>query len=333
MAVFYNTTKDAILKYARKIGYDNKHFQDGKLTKEDKENICLLYNEYDSQTLADKYGVSRGVITKIWYDNNLKGKEVHKYHINYHYFNNIDTKDKAYFLGWLASDGNVYKRTNKPNTKSIIKLSLNYKDYEILELFKKYIKTEKPLIYTQRRIGKNKEIITYAAVLEIVSDEVANDLSKYNIIPNKTWEYEIVELDNKLMNHFLRGYFDGDGSIYFRCNDADKLSQYDITISGFVHNLEKIQNFLNKVNIKSIIILDKRKKHHGVYDFGSLTFSNIENMYRFITYLYKDCDDLYLKRKKLIADNFINIFNNNCLNNNKKCLKILENAVLNETNK
>ena len=33
--------------------------------------------------------------------------------IRYNYFENIDSADKAYFLGFIAADGNVFKRENK----------------------------------------------------------------------------------------------------------------------------------------------------------------------------------------------------------------------------
>lgn len=76
MAQFFNTNKTAILNHAKKIGYDVHKNQQGKLSDKDKQEIIDAYQEKTSAELAKQYNVSRGMITKLWYDNNLKGKTV-----------------------------------------------------------------------------------------------------------------------------------------------------------------------------------------------------------------------------------------------------------------
>ena len=65
----YNCSSTAILNYAQKIGYDtnsNKHY---KLSEQDKKEILeAYYSDITSTELAEKYNVSRGMITKLWYD-------------------------------------------------------------------------------------------------------------------------------------------------------------------------------------------------------------------------------------------------------------------------
>lgn len=68
------------------------------------------YNFKTSVELAKEYNVSRGQITKLWHDNNLIGKYRNIYPFDYKYFEKIDSYDKAYFLGFLAADGNVSQR-------------------------------------------------------------------------------------------------------------------------------------------------------------------------------------------------------------------------------
>ena len=74
MGEFYNCDKTSVLNHAKKIGYDTKLNKKYKLSKEDKENIIKAYYTMSSTDLAKQYNVSRGMITKIWYDANLKGK-------------------------------------------------------------------------------------------------------------------------------------------------------------------------------------------------------------------------------------------------------------------
>lgn len=75
MGQLYNCSATAILNYAKKIGYDVNSNKKYKLTEQDKQYIIDNYNNKTSNELAQQFQVSRGMITKIWYDNNLFGKE------------------------------------------------------------------------------------------------------------------------------------------------------------------------------------------------------------------------------------------------------------------
>lgn len=78
MAELYNCNKTSILNHAKKINYDVNSNKKYKLSSEDKEYIKQNYNNMTSTQLAQKFKVSRGMITKIWYDANLSGKK----HVN-----------------------------------------------------------------------------------------------------------------------------------------------------------------------------------------------------------------------------------------------------------
>lgn len=311
MAEFYNCSKSTILKYAKKIGYKN---QFGKLNDVQKEEIISQYNSKTSTELAQIYGVSRGQITKIWYDNNLYGKDTHTYPFDYNYFEKIDSNDKAYFLGFLASDGNVFRRENR-NTQAIIKLSLQKEDKKILEIFKMYLDSKQPLYVTERK----SSYINYMYTLELVSNKMADDLEKYNITQHKTYKYDMVELDDEFMPHFFRGYFDGDGSINCANNMFHSPSKYNISISGFEHNLLKMKNYLSYIGINSVVVLDKRKDKCNKYNlpFGSLVFVNINDKYNFIQYIYENRGDIYLHRKRYLAECFLNAVEQNYSNKQK----------------
>ena len=74
---YYNCSSTAILEYAKKINYDVNSNKDYKLSLKDKEEILQAYNSSTtSSELAKKYSVSRGMITKLWYDAGYVGKEI-----------------------------------------------------------------------------------------------------------------------------------------------------------------------------------------------------------------------------------------------------------------
>lgn len=72
----YGCSKTAVLNHAKKINFDVKSVQKYKLSDKDKKEIIESYLTSTSTQLAKKYNVSRGMITKIWYDNNCRGKEI-----------------------------------------------------------------------------------------------------------------------------------------------------------------------------------------------------------------------------------------------------------------
>ena len=329
MAKLYNCNKTTILNYARKIGY--KNICNGKLSNEQKEEKLNQYEEKTRKELAKQYNVNRGQITKLWKDHGLIGKNRNKYPFNYNYFETINSADKAYFLGLLAADGCIHQR-DVDGYQATINLSLQKVDRKILEIFKIYIECEKPLKITEIK----NSYVNYMYSLQLVSTKMANDLAKYNVVPRKTYDYEFVELDHKYMSHFFRGYFDGDGSIFCTNNKYHTPSQYEITISGFQHNLLKMQRYLyDYENINSIVAIDNRdlKKNKYNLPFGNLRFNNIENNYKFIKYIYQDIGDIYLPRKKYVADCFLYAINNNFSNKQNLYNNILMPSQMKPTSK
>ena len=75
MGEFYGCDKTTILNHAKRIGYDISQNKQYKLKNEDKLYIIEHYNDMTSTELANHFNVSRGMITKIWYDNHCSGKE------------------------------------------------------------------------------------------------------------------------------------------------------------------------------------------------------------------------------------------------------------------
>ena len=121
-----------------------------------------------------------------------------KYNINHQYFNTIDTEEKAYWLGFIAADGNVKNQV----------LSLEISDSDIGHLYKfaKAIGSNYPIKKTRKSCCR----------IQISSFEIINDLLKYNITEKKSHIICSPSIPYKLLQHYYRGYFDGDGWITSR---------------------------------------------------------------------------------------------------------------------
>ena len=89
---------------------------------------------------ANKLGLKR---------KNIDSRSRRKYNFNYNYFENIDTPNKAYYLGWALTDGNV------SNTQ--YRIRLQKEDIDILEKFSKDINSNYPIYDRNNYQNKEKE--------------------------------------------------------------------------------------------------------------------------------------------------------------------------------
>jgi intein-encoded DNA endonuclease-like protein len=213
-----------------------------------------------------------------------------KYYIDETFFETINTEEKAYFLGWMYSDGCVY--SNKKG--HMFHLTLNKKDISVLESFKKILKTNTP-------IHKMKNRDTYGFF--VWSKKMYFDLINLGCVPRKSLILKFPTLEQvpeNLMRHFIRGYFDGDGSVTFNKKNY-RMEAKIISSSQFCRDYElfltkklKITQFYHgKIYYSKVAKLP-------YYSIGMGSFNNIKILY---DYLYKNCK-FFLKRKKDVFDRY-----------------------------
>lgn len=119
--------------------------------------------------------------------------------LNDNFFKEVKSEDKAYLLGWIASDGSVNKRG--------IRISIHKKDLKCLEILRDIICKELPIK------PKDENMV----LLTISSKTVSADICKLlNILPKKKSDVVCFpDLESEELKwHFLRGFFDGDGTIH-----------------------------------------------------------------------------------------------------------------------
>lgn len=131
-----------------------------------------------------------------------------KYSVNHSFFDNIDTEEKAYWLGFLYADGYI---TRHQNTKRI---GLSLKDTEILHL-EKYKKAIEATYNIKHYINKSWGFDVPYVRLIITSDHMFDILQSKGVLERKSLILTFPNNDivsKELVHHFIRGYFDGDGS-------------------------------------------------------------------------------------------------------------------------
>lgn len=199
--------------------------------------------------------------------------------MNEKFFSIIDSAEKSYFLGLLFADGSVVLNSERA---PYVSLELVEKDKEILEIFRSLLNCQNDLYYNKR---DNRENGTYT--FGVRSQLLADDLAKFNIIPNKTYETTQVIFPENFLIDFLRGYIDGDGSIY---QDAQG---WHLNITG--HSKSVISQFQEQLDK----LIEKTKPnaitcYQNVYK----AVWNGQDAKQIINILYLKNDGIALSRKR-----------------------------------
>lgn len=196
------------------------------------------------------------------------------------FFNDIDSKEKAYWLGFLYADGYV-------GNDNRIELCLKESDKKHIEKFKNAIKSEHK-ISIKKNILQGKEFISYRIVIR---DELMNkSLKALGCINNKSLVCEFPLIKDELLIDFIRGYFDGDGCIFFDKRSSNLLPRAEFSCGSkkFITELQCILK--NKFNLKTSLYNDR-----NIY---SLRFGNSKEAKKFLNLIYENSHEhIRLDRK------------------------------------
>ena len=267
------------------------------ITEELKQEIIKYYlsQPMTMKQVEDKYELSHPTITKIL-------KDVPKYtkaklnnpNMKEHFFQEINEEAKAYFLGLLISDGNVFK--DNTGRQASISITLDLKDEYMLEKFKEVLQANTSVGHDGRGCGQ----------IAVRSNIMAEDLAKYGVVPRKSYNTYLPLISKEMMPHLIRGIFDGDGSIMAKpnpSNDGHNRFLHSISFFGTHQLMEDISNYiLENLGIKT-----------AVYDYkdrslSELKIQNIDNIAKFGYWIYRN-STIFLNRKKDIFNDFLKHYN------------------------
>ena len=193
-----------------------KLYQEGKTAKEISSILGFKYSQ-PVYNFFKKMG---------WERNGKTGKRIYK--VNEQFFNNINTEEKAYILGFICADGHI--------EKDRLNITVSIKDKDILEKIRKAMQSNHPIKEVKRTNLYNKTDRKTLTLVELMigSVKLVKPLFNMGLTTNKTYTLngDIVKYIPKyLIRDFLRGYFDGDGNVFFgrRYSSGYK---YNVNICG-----------------------------------------------------------------------------------------------------
>jgi DNA invertase Pin-like site-specific DNA recombinase len=241
----------------------------------------LIKSKVTQKEIAEKFDLGLVTLQKRLKENNVETK---LYKVKHDYFSIVDTEEKAYFLGFMYADGYNGEFHNQ------IKLKLHRKDKAILESFLKALTYGETLPPLSEDFSGNSDTLS----VQLTSKQLCDDLAALGCIQAKAHKTTFPTfLNSELMRHFVRGYFDGDGSIYSRIR---KSGQEYITV-----NFTGCFDFINELNTyltKELSISSNSVVNIGESTTSQVAYSSYSDIQALKNYLYENCNpELYLKRK------------------------------------
>lgn len=216
----------------------------------------------------------------------------HDYIFDDSFFHTIDTEEKAYWLGMLVADGNVSDFNRKSYT---IRLLLKDCDIYHVENFCRSIKLDKKVRVD--KFGRGS--------IAIHSKRMFFDLAAHGVRPGKTGHEQLPNIPDGLFRHFLRGFFDGDGTIYSRKQTDAKRKRALCAIGWICMNRQFLEQLHSKVYKLCGVMMPI---HEKITKFGSVVYETkteaINNNLKLIHFMYDDAT-VFLQRKKERADDFL----------------------------
>lgn len=196
------------------------------------------------------------------------------------------TPEMAWVLGLLFTDGNI--QTDRATHQRVSIASI---DLDLLENVSRFLKTTRPIKKCIQSYDKTRHIYQ----LEFYREKMRDDLHNLGLIEKKSLIIQFPDVPAEYIRHFIRGCWDGDGTIYI--DKEGKLNASYVTgshefIKRLVLELAKVGITKKRQGYPLHIHKEKRSRALTI-KLNSRT--NLETLFHFF---YDSVDDtMFLRRK------------------------------------
>lgn len=226
------------------------------------------------------------------------GKTYTKYEINEKFFDNF-SKEMAYVLGYILTDGCI---------RSHRRFTIDSSDIQILKDISKAMNSNIPI-----KKESNKNGSWYK--LSINRKYMLNKLVELGIGKDKTYNSHMLDIPQEYMRDFIRGVFDGDGSIYSYYKTDNRNKKLYTYRKAQIEIASASKTFINDL----LVFLNKNVGHFTKHNSTQSNVMTVRSGYKiedFYEYIYYD-NCLRLERKKEKFDEEIEL-----RNKSPKCRKV-----------
>lgn len=240
----------------------------------DEDKIRFMHaNNFSALDISTKLNVDVGTIYNRLKKLGIYNKRHRKYILNERYFENIDSENKAYWLGFLMADGY--------NSGKFIRVDIQ--DGGHLEKFRDDIYPNKDMPVRTKLSTTNKSVY----YLTIQNSKFVKDCERLGIVMNKSHISKYPNISNDMDKHFIRGLFDGDGSLSY-LYQTKNYRKYNFSIVGSDQLMREVRDKLLSIGIN--IGFGRCKSIYRIYVSGN------RQIIKILDWLY-DESNVYLDRK------------------------------------
>lgn len=165
------------------------------------------------------------------------------YKFNESFFEEIDTPEKAYWLGFISADGGINIPGFGRETGHVLCINLKQDDSTHLDALQQALCRKGPIYHTcvaGHRVSR----------LQIGSAKMVQDLISHGVSPRKSLSLKPWDGSIELMRHYWRGLVDGDGYIgksIKRTVQGRIYPAWRISLVGTKDVLESFRQFVSEI--------------------------------------------------------------------------------------
>lgn len=198
-----------------------------QLTESDKDEIVQMFSDkIGIRQIAKIFPCTVRAVPLVLKERGIIAKRKNRYALNEHYFDNINTEQQAYWLGFIMADGCI-------TTSNYFAFTLAEKDKDMVYQLAKDLQYTGS-VYTPD-ISSSNFHRTNSYRINFSSKLLCDALRKLNITEHKALREDVPMLSENLMRHFIRGMFDGDGSVYTSistvCHNGKRYEYYSVGVN------------------------------------------------------------------------------------------------------
>lgn len=266
-----------------------------------KDAIIQRYPTEGPSVIAKEFGLSLGSVMSRAYRLGIKSecrferRSRNSQSVDTGYFELPLGFTSAYMLGYIWADGSVDSELR------VLKLRIKEKDGELLGKIRLELKSNHKLALRDHRNG-NTGRIHKAWNLDISSAVLVRSLHRLGVVPRKSYrDVEVTRLGKHLRSHFVRGLFDGDGSVGVR-KVAHGLRNPKLTIRLYGNHttVSTVREWIVEEGIKPTEVWPVSKEDR-VFGVGCTKQSEVLKL---VNWMYSE-GTMWLNRKKAVIDIFL----------------------------
>lgn len=199
----------------------------------------------------------------------------------------------AYLLGYITADGCIAVQKERKNPYT---LNITSKDKGHLYKLRK-------LLGSNHKVSKkNARRKNLAYQIQIRNNPITSALMKLGIMPRKTYNLKPLMVPKKYFADFVRGFFDGDGSVYiYNVNGTPQIKSSFVCASlEFLENFNKRLCYHMNIPLKNVHIKQPGKGKTMIQYSINFYIDDREKLARF---MYNNVSpNAYLQRKQTIFE-------------------------------